>query len=395
MSRPSGLDPAALGDDAVRAVRAMLADLGCSPAELDQAEREGTLPLLAVERLIVPEAAVYDLDAVTELTGLTIEQVRQLWRSLGYAMPGPGEVAFTEADLEILSEVGRLMAVDLASADLVLQMSRVVGSSMARVASSQVDVISARASGSPRRGAVAGREVTDDQIVVGASALLPIVPSVLAATWRRHLLAAVRRRLSIAETGQGQLGAVGFADLVGFTSISQQVGDDELATIVDQFEDLAFDAVTAHGGRVVKRIGDEVMFTVDSPRAAAEISLSLAEGTRGADDLTELRVGMAYGPLLEREGDLYGPVVNLASRMTAVAFPGTILVDTALRDELAGDQDFRLRSMRPRHLKDLGRVPLWVLRRASPGEPRFAARRRALREAVRARVEPDGPRSGS
>ena len=157
----------------------------------------------------------------------------------------------------------------------------------------------------------------------------------------------------------------------------------------------SFDAVTAHGGRVVKMIGDEVMFTVDSPRAAAEISLSLAEGTRGADDLTELRVGMAYGPLLEREGDLYGPVVNLASRMTAVAFPGTILVDAALRDELADDQDFRLRSMRPRHLKDLGRVPLWVLRRASPGEPRFAARRRALREAVRARVEPDGPRSGS
>jgi adenylate cyclase len=395
VSPPSGLDPAALGDDAVRAVRAMLADLGCSPAELDQAEREGTLPLLAVERLIVPEAAVYDLDAVTERTGLTVEQVRQLWRSLGYAMPGPGEVAFTEADLEILSEVGRLMAVDLASADLVLQMSRVVGSSMARVASSQVDVISARASGSPRRGAVAGREVTDDQIVAGASALLPIVPSVLAATWRRHLLAAVRRRLSIAETGQGQLGVVGFADLVGFTSISQQVGDDELATIVDQFEDLAFDAVTAHGGRVVKMIGDEVMFTVDSPRAAAEISLSLAEGTRGADDLTELRVGMAYGPLLEREGDLYGPVVNLASRMTAVAFPGTILVDAALRDELADDQDFRLRGMRPRHLKDLGRVPLWVLRRASPGEPRFAARRRALREAVRARVEPDGPPSRS
>jgi len=388
VSPPEGLDPAILGDDAVSAVRAMLRDRGVSPAELDAAEREGTLPLLAVERLIVPEAAVYDLAAVTGRTGLNPEQIAELWRTLGYPVPRPGEVAFSEADLAILSEIGALIAGGIATPDLVLQMSRVVGSSMARVASSQVDVISARVSGSPRRGEVAGLEVTDEQIVVSASALLPIVPSVLDATWRRHLQAAIRRRLTIVEAGQGQMGVVGFADLVGFTSLSQQVGDDELAVIVDQFEGLTFDAVTAHGGRVVKMIGDEVMFTIDSVTEGAEIALALAEGTRGADDLSEVRVGLASGPLLEREGDLYGPVVNLASRMTAVAFPGTIVVSESVRDVLIDDQRFRLRAMRPRHLKDLGRVPLWVLRRSTPGEPRFAARRKALRDAVRARVEP-------
>jgi adenylate cyclase len=388
VSTPGGLDPAALGNDAVRTVRVMLARKGVSDDELDEAEREGTLPLLAVERLIVPEAALYDIGAVTERTGLSAAEIGDLWRTLGYPVPGPGEVAFTEADLAILAEISELIAGGVATADLVLQMSRVVGSSMARVASSQVDVISARVSGSPRRGAVAGMEVTDEQIVISASALLPIVPSVLTATWRRHLQAAIRRRLSIAEAGQGVLGVVGFADLVGFTALSQQVGDDALAAIVDQFEGLAFDAVTAQGGRVVKMIGDEVMFTVDSVTAGAEIALSLAEGTRGADDLSELRAGLAYGPVLEREGDLYGPVVNRASRITAVAFPGTIVVDEDVRDALADDQRFRLRTMRPRHLKDLGRVPLWVLRRAMPGEPRFAARRKALRDAVKARVEP-------
>ena len=387
-----GLDPAALGDDAVRTVRTMLADQGVSDALLDQAEREGTLPLLAVERLIVPQKARYDLAEVTERTGLSDGEIARLWRTLGYPVPRPGEVAFSDADLEILGEISHLIAGGVATADLVLQMSRVVGSSMARVASSQVDVMSARVAGSPRRRAVAGLEVTDEQIVVSASALLPIVPRVLAATWRRHLQAAIRRRLSIAEAGEGHLGVVGFADLVGFTSLSQQVGDEELATIVDQFESLTFDAVTEHGGRVVKMIGDEVMFTVDSVTAAAEIALALAEGTRGADDLSDLRAGLAAGPVLELEGDLYGPVVNRASRITAVAFPGTIVVDEAVRDGLAGDQRYRLRSMRPRHLKDLGRVPLWVLRRATPGEPRFAARRRALREAVKARVEPDAGR---
>ncbi len=388
MSPHPGLDPAALGSDAVQAVREMLLELGCTEDELAQAEREGTLPLLAVERLMVPEAATYDLAAVSERSGLDIDQVRQLWRTLGYPVPRDDEVAFTDADVEILTEVGQLMAGDVASADLVLQMSRVIGSSMARIASSQVDVISARVAGAPRSAAVADRDLTDEQIVVSVGALLPIVPGVLTATWRRHLQGAIRRRLSIAGTGQGQLGVVGFADLVGFTALSQQVGDDELAAIVDQFEHLAFDVVTANGGRVVKMIGDEVMFTVDSPVAAAEIGLALAEGTRGADELSDLRVGMAYGSLLEREGDLYGPVVNLASRMTAIAFPGSIVVGEALQNRLADKQEYRLRSMRPRYLKDIGRVALWVLRRAAPAESRFAERRRALRDAVKARVEP-------
>ncbi|HET6773942.1 MAG TPA: adenylate/guanylate cyclase domain-containing protein [Acidimicrobiales bacterium] len=389
MSRGPGLDPAALGDDAVAAVRDMLLGLGCTPAELAEAEREGTLPLLAVERLMVAEVATHDLATVCERTGLDAERVVDLWRTLGYPVPRPDEVAFTDADVEILTEIGHLVAGDVASTDLVLQMSRVIGSSMARIASSQVDVISARVAGSPRAAARADdAELTDERIVVSAAALLPIVPRVLAATWRRHLQAAIRRRLTIVEAGQGHLGVVGFADLVGFTALSQQVGDDELAAIVEQFEQLAFDVVTAQGGRVVKMIGDEVMFTVDSAEAGAEIGLALAEGTRGADELSDLRVGLAAGPLLEREGDLYGPVVNLASRITAIAFPGTIVVSASVRDRLEGREEYRLRSMRARYLKDIGRVPLWVLRRAAPAESRFAERRRALRDAVKARVDP-------
>ena len=113
MSDGGGLDPSALGDDAVRTVRTLLAELGCTAEELDEAEREGTLPLLAVERLMVPEVAVHDLQAVCERTGLDVEHVRQLWRSLGYAVPREGEPAFTDTDVEILGEVGRLMEGDV------------------------------------------------------------------------------------------------------------------------------------------------------------------------------------------------------------------------------------------------------------------------------------------
>ena len=377
MSPTPGLDPAALGDDAVRVVREMLAAEGVSEDDLDAAQQEGTLPLLAVERLILPAVPEYDTQAVTERTGLTAAQIGKLWRMLGYPVPRPGEPAFTETDVELLGMIGQFMMAEPAASELVLHMSRVIGSSMSRVASAQVDVISARVSGSPRRGEVAGRPVTDEQIVASASALLPVVPRVLEAAWRRHLLSAVRRRLTIAESGQGQLGVVGFADLVGWTALSQQVGDDTLASILDQFEQLAYDVVTARAGRVVKMIGDEVMFTVDAARAGAEIALALSAGARSIDDLSDLRVGLAYGPLLERESDLYGPTVNLASRITGVAFPGTIVVNEALRKELADDQRYRLRAMRPRYLKDFGRVPLWVLRAASAGDGRAADRRRA------------------
>ena len=403
MSPPPRPDPVSPpGDGGLAALRGTLLGLGCTADELARAEREGTLPLLAVERLIVPDAPVHDLDAVVERTGLDPAHVLDLWRTLGYPVPRPGEVAFPDTDVEILGEISRFMASDLASAGLVMQMSRVIGSSMARIASAQVDALSARARLAARPEAAGElseapskapsdapfEAPSDERVVASARALLPIVPRVLAAAWRRHLQAAVRRRLSMAEAGEGPLGVVGFADLVGFTALSQQVGDDELTAIVDQFEQLAFDVVTANGGRVVKMIGDEVMFTGDSPAAAAEIGLALAEGTRGAEELSDLRVGLAHGPLLEREGDLYGPVVNLASRITAIAFPGSIVVSESLRDRLRDHPDYRLRSMRPRHLKDIGRVPLWVLRRAAPAESRFAPRRRALRAAVRARVEP-------
>jgi hypothetical protein len=136
--------PADLGPDALGTARSLLLELGCTGDELDEAERQGTLPLLAVERLMIADEARYDIESVAEQTGLGLEPVRTLWRMLGYPVPRPGEATFTEIDVEILREVGRLVAEDVTSAQLVMQMSRVIGSAMARVASAQVDVLAAR-----------------------------------------------------------------------------------------------------------------------------------------------------------------------------------------------------------------------------------------------------------
>src|SRR5690606_33466517 len=159
---PDGPGPGGAG--ALRAVREQLLAAGCTPEERDRAERDGTLPLLAVERLLVDEPAVHDLEDVARRTGLRPDQVQHLWRSLGYPVPRPGELAFTDTDVELLAEVSRAVAGDVAPTELVLQMSRVIGSSMARIAAAQVDVISAGAAGEPRPGVLGDTEVTDDRI---------------------------------------------------------------------------------------------------------------------------------------------------------------------------------------------------------------------------------------
>ncbi len=173
--------------------------------------------------------------------------------------------------------------------------------------------------------------------------------------------------------------AVGFADMVGFTVLSQHLGDAELAAIVARFEELAHDTVVALGGRVVKMIGDEVMFVVESPVNAARIGLSLAEAYAGDELLSDVRVALAVGPTLVQEGDLYGPVVNLASRLVAVAHPGTVLVSDELRTALVedGGGEFETHPLRPRTLKDIGRVQAWKLIRA--GSEPGADRRRNVR----------------
>lgn len=360
----------------------VLRELGTSSEEIEQAEADGTLTLLALERLMLPEPGRYDLDEMTQRTGLSVDLLTRLWRSLGYPEPRPGDKAFNEADVEILSKVGELVEADDDRAPLVLQISRVIGSSMSRIASAQLDVISGPGS------RVAGKLVPpSDEVVKSTGALLPLMPRILELAWRRHLQAAVRRRM-IEAAGEDKVDVVvGFADLVGFTALSQQMNDVELSGVVGQFEALVYDVITAGGGRVVKTIGDEVMFAVASPKAAAEIALSLSEGTRANDELSDVRVGMAFGPVLDRDGDLYGPVVNLASRITAIALPGSVVVGPEFAEALAGDAAYVIRPMRPRYLKHIGRVGLCVLRRAQPTEGgRFTDRRQALRDAVRVRT---------
>ena len=158
---------------------------------------------------------------------------------------------------------------------------------------------------------------------------------------------------------------VGFTDLVGFTALSRGLDDQALREVIERFEEMAHAAITAGGGRLVKMIGDEVMFVVEDPCAAAEIGLTLSDAFSEDESMPPVRVGMAYGQVVPRASDYLGTTVNMAHRIVAVARRGTVLISDELRRAIESDERFFVRRIPIRTLKGFGGVRLWVLRPAT------------------------------
>ncbi len=356
--------------EALARVRALLLSLGCADDEIDRAVEDGVIDLLVVDRVLVPSERLLTLAEVSDRTGLAAEDVRRFWRALGFLDVEADERSFSELDVEAIQIFQAMVAMGMAEMEVAVQMARVIGTSMARVAEAQT------APGTTPVPQTSGDPVLDaDTFARQADAFVPAMGRILEYVWRRHLQAATRRSMAHRSHGGDDdlrpVMAVGFADMVGFTMLSQHLGDEELAAVVSRFEELAHDTVVALGGRVVKMIGDEVMFVVPTATDAALIGLSLAEAYADDDLLSDVRVALAVGPVLTREGDFYGPVVNLASRLVGVAHPGTVLVSDEFRRALddEGAEGIDARPLRTRTLKDLGRVQMWKLLRAgvAPG----------------------------
>jgi adenylate cyclase len=360
-------------------MRQILLSMGVSPEEIDQAGSEEQLYLLTVDRLLVAGAPRYTATEVAQQSGMSLEQTARFWRALGFTDVTDDERHFTDADVEALTTAERLLDEGLADLEVALQMTRVIGLSMARVAEAEV-------AASPLTRDDLDTDEMADQFIRSLDVLLPSMGRLLEYAWRRHLQAAFRRAMLSFSRGELSRGTVettvGFADLVGFTLLAQELSDEALAELVSRFEDLAFDTVAGQGGQVVKVIGDEVMFVVRDAGHGARIALRLADAYAGDELLSDVRVGLASGSVLTMEGDYYGSVVNLASRIVKIAIPGTVLVSDEVHSQLEDDEELAWKPLRPRTLKDVGRVQLWALHWAGkepPSDSRWAwSRRRGL-----------------
>ena len=361
--------------DALARVRTQLRAVGCTDEEIDQAVEDDVIDLLVVDRTLVPTGTRLTQAEVAARTDIPVDVAKRFWRALGFTDVDEEEAAFSEVDIEAVRTFQTMVAMGLVDLDTAVQMARVIGSSMARIADAE-----AAPGGTPILLGTGDSILDADQFAQQAGESIPAMGRLLEYVWRRHLQAATRRamlhRARSSDAGVRPVMAIGFADMVGFTMLSQHLGDEELAAVVARFEELAHDTVVALGGRVVKMIGDEVMFVVPSATGAALIGLSLAEAYADDDLLSDVRVALAVGPVLVKDGDYFGPVVNLASRLVNVAHPGTVLISDEFRDalEAEGADDIETRPLRTRTLKDLGRVQMWKLLRAGT-EPGADSRR--------------------
>ncbi|MCL4413692.1 MAG: adenylate/guanylate cyclase domain-containing protein [Actinobacteria bacterium] len=362
---------------ALERVRAFLADHGATEDEIARAEADEVLDLLVADRMLVPMERRYTRRRLAEMTGMPEELTQRFWRALGFADVPEDELAFTDLDLEAIVTFQAMLHLGVAEVESALQLARVIGSSMSRIADAEV---SPAASGLPGLMGSTDSVEEADRFAQVASSSLPAMARLLEFVWRRHVQAATRRAMMLRARGGGPVLAVGFADMVGFTVLSQQLSERDLAAVVSRFEEVAHDQVTSLGGRVVKMIGDEVMFVTESVSSAARIGLGLAEAYADDDLLSDVRVALASGPVLAKDGDCFGPVVNLASRMVGIAHPGSVLVTEEMREELSlvAGEDFLFESQGTRNLKDIGRVQVWSVYRVG-SEPASAERKAGRR----------------
>jgi adenylate cyclase len=322
-----------------------------------------------VETYLLGDVPTLTRIEVCEQAGVPIEVAEELWRRLGFPHQADDAVAFTPADVRALEYTRDLMELGVLSAEHQAALVRTWGRSYARLAEWQTRLLTDVALQSPDPAG---------QVADLASEVLPRVEALQSYVWRRHLASAGNRLLAGDSAGSDTAPmAVVFVDIVGFTSRSKELDEAGLVRWVEYFEDECSGLVVDHGGRVIKNIGDEVLFVVDDAAAAADVALTMtARGSDPDDAFPEVRAGLAYGDVVSRLGDVFGPTVNIASRLTSLARPGSVLVDRGAHDVLTEDPDdpddpddhehgdFAFRRMRRTSVKGYARLQAWVLRRA-------------------------------
>jgi adenylate cyclase len=308
-------------------VAAYLRELGADDDQIARAIASGIPSRLALD-LVLSRSFTLSTRELADRLDLPLGRVAEMIHAMGLPIPDPDEPAFSEDDVELF-RVSQVIGTDL---------GHVLASSLNRIADAG---IASYVQNDPRLGLDWHRDEPDELLRAHAEAeageLAVNLARSLGSVFIHLLREAVQwQRLSQEDVAEQALTrvAVGFVDLVGFTSMSHRMSVAELTTLVRTFESTAFTIALDHGGRVVKHIGDEVMFVALDAATGVRIARALTESF--TDQGIRPRGGLAHGEVLALHGDYYGSVVNLAARLTDEAIPGELLVDAGTADA-AGD----------------------------------------------------------
>jgi adenylate cyclase len=320
-----------------------------------------------LEREILGESPSLTSADLAETSNASADEAARLWRALGFADAG-GAAAFTQADADAVAMLVEVVASGVLDFDMAVRLTRAVGHTMARLADWQVSTLSERVEALERSGKGTGSRLTTGLEFVRA--IEPPFERLMMYAWRRHLAAAVGRVEALGANDEDlhtQVGTVGFADLVSFTRLSEGIDQNALADVVEGFESVCSDLVAARGGRVIKTLGDSVLFVVAEPRVGVDIASDIVEQIGGDPALPDVHVGLATGPILMRLGDVFGSPVNLASRLTGVARRNRVICDLATAQALRDLPGYAQRRLTERALRGFGMVQPVTIKRVGPG----------------------------
>ena len=338
-----------------------LAQEGVGLEELRDAVNAGRLALLPVERTLAGTGRRYTAREIAEIAGIDLEQLRRFSAALGVPYTDPDEPRATEADLEAAHRMKAFRDAGLPEEGM-LQVARTIGMGTSRIAEANRELVI-------KTLAQPGDTERDLALRFAAAAefMMPLVGPTVAHALQANMLEQIRRDvIATADLASGAVGGtanltVCFADLVEFTRLGEEIPAEELGLVAGRLEEMA-SAVAEPPVRLVKTIGDAVMFVSSEPEPMLKASVALitaaeAEGV----EFPLLRAGLACGAVLPQSGDYYGRPVNLASRITGVARPGSVVVDSAVKE--AAGEDFAYTYIGERRLKGIdSRVKLFRAR---------------------------------
>ena len=310
-----------------------------------------------------------DIEATT---GIDRDRTIRWWRAMGFPEVADETVAFNELDVDLVVRLGELEAAGLIDDVDVMRLARLLGASFQRIAEAQLalvdDILVRVADADPE---LLHRERLRQLLDQDDPALMKLMERSVIYVWRRHMLAALGRRLdprldpSVGPDHETDVLAVGFADLSGFTKFSKGLTPAQLTEVIDAFEAAAFEVVAPTDGRVVKLIGDEVMFVAPTLADAVTIGLDLRDRLATVPGIPTIHCGIALGPTVAVGGDVFGTTVNLASRLTSIARKGTVVIPRESTHELDGRDDLVVKPSRRNYtLKGIGDTRISVVHRA-------------------------------
>lgn len=323
--------------------------------------------LLAARRVLGDDGTYVSARETCEKTGIDLDLLQRLQRAMGLpTVDDPDAAVHLRADAEAAAYAQRFIELGI-DPDQLVQITRLLADGLSRAA----EVM--RYAGLATILDPSATELTiakNAEELVGAAAPLlgPMIQEVLRLQLR-HLLET--EAISASELAEGQrlpgarLVSIAFADLVGFTRLGEVVPPQQLERLAHRLADLAHE-VAIPPVRFIKTIGDEVMLVSAEPVPLLEAVMTLVEETEGDDEYPRLRAGMATGLAVSRAGDWFGSPVNLASRVTGTARPGSVLLAESAREAVGDDERFTWSFAGARHLKGISSdVKLFRVRRSA------------------------------